>query len=141
MTSEMKTWVGIGAVVLLLAACAAPQRPRPEVDAFGVHVAEEHSGSAITLDTGQVLVVRLATRINQNREWSLVDFASGVLTGLAAPAFERDLLAAHTGDASGNTVWRFKPGMAGTVTLKFDYRQPRTLEPPTRTVSYTVTVR
>lgn len=141
MPSAMKRWLGIGALAFLLTACAAPQRPQPELDAFGVHVTDEHSGSAVTLDPGQALVVRLATQVNQNREWSLVDFVPGVLTGPAAPAFERDLLAAQTGDASGSSVWHFKPGVAGTVTLKFDYRHPRSLDPATRTVSYTVIVR
>jgi hypothetical protein len=141
MSSGMKRWVALGAAVLLLAACAAPQRPQPAVDAFGVHVAVEHSGSAVTLERGQALVVHLATSVNQNREWSLVDFSPGVLTGPAEPAFERDLAAAVSGDGSGNSVWRFKPGVAGTVTLKFDYRHPRRLDPASLTVSYTVTVR
>ena len=141
MSSGMKKWLAVGAAVLLLAACAAPQRPQPEVDAFGVHVAVAHSGSAITLERGQALVVRLATNVNQNREWSLVDFVPGVLTGPAAPAFERESIASSSGDASGAMVWHFKPAAAGTVTLKFDYRHPRTLDPATLSVSYTVTVR
>jgi hypothetical protein len=112
----VKTCLWAGA--LLLSACAAPQRPQPEVNAFGVQVAAEHSGTAIKLERGQVLVVRLA-----------------------APAFERDPQAANSGDASGAAVWRFLPAAAGTVMLKFDYRHPRTLAPASLTVNYTVTVR
>ena len=139
-----KMWAGVGAVVLLLAACsAAPlQQPRPEprVDAFGVHVSAEHSGGSLTLEREQKLEVSLLTVLSQNREWELVGFVPGVLTGATVPTFERDPQAAHSGDASGNAVWHFKPGAAGTVTLKFDYRNPRTREPVSRTVSYIVTV-
>jgi predicted secreted protein len=130
---------------LLLAACAAaPSAPRvepPRVDRFGVHVSDEHSGGSVTLEREQELVVRLATVVSQNREWELVDFVPGVLTGPAVPAFERDPQAGHSGDASGNAVWHFKPGAAGTVTLKFDYRNPHSRELASRTASYTVTVR
>ena len=141
MASGMKNWVGIGAAVLLVAACAAPQRPPLEVNPFGVHVGAEHSGSGITLEPEQELVVRLATSVSQNREWTLVDFAPGVLTGPTAPVFEREPLSSNFSGASGAAVWHFKPAAAGTVTLKFDYRHPRTLDPAARTVSYTVTVR
>ncbi|MEO8804525.1 MAG: protease inhibitor I42 family protein [Burkholderiaceae bacterium] len=139
-----RKWAAVGAAVLLLAACsAAPpsQRPEPRVDAFGVHVSDEHSGGSVTLEREQKLVVSLPTVLSQNREWELVGFVPGVLTGSTVPAFERDPIAAHSGDASGNSVWHFKPGNAGTVTLTFDYRNPRTREPVSRTVSYTVTVR
>ena len=141
MSSGMKKWVGTGAVALLVVACAAPQRPQIDVNPFGVHVGAEHSGSGITLEREQKLVVRLATITSQNREWALVDFAPGVLTGSTAPVFERESLASNFNDASGVAVWHFKPAAAGTVTLKFDYRHPRTLDPAARTVSYTVTVR
>lgn len=141
----LKKWAGVGAAVLLLAACSAPPpqqtRPEPRVDAFGVHVSAEHSGGSVTLEREQYLVVRLSTAVSQNREWELVDFVPGVLTGSAVPAFQRDPRAAASGDASGHAVWNFKPGSVGTVTLKFDYRNPRTRDPASRTVSYTVTVR
>lgn len=145
MSSGLKKWGTVGAAVLLLAACgAAPPAPRvepPRVDRFGVHVSDEHSGGSVTLEREQKLEVSLSTVLSQNREWELVGFAPGVLTGPTVPTFERDPQAAHSGDASGNAVWHFKPGAPGTVTLKFDYRNPRTREPVSRTVSYTVIVR
>ena len=141
MSSRIKKWVWTGAAVALLAACAAPQRPPLEVNAFGVHVTAEHSGSAITLERGQELVVRLGTNVSQNQEWSLLDFVPGVLTGPSAPVFEREARSSNFNEASGATVWRFMPAAAGTVTLKFDYRHPRSIEPASRTVNYTVTVR
>ena len=141
MSSGMKNWAGAGAAVLLLVACAAPQRPQLDVNPFGVQVRAEHSGSGITLEREQELVVRLASSVNENQEWSLVDFVPGVLTGPSAPAFEREPRSSSFNDASGAAVWRFKPAAAGTVTLKFDYRHPRSLEPASRTVNYIVTVR
>ena len=141
MASEMKNRALIGAAALLLAACAAPQRPQLDVNPFGVQVRAEHTGSGITLEREQELVVRLTSSVHENREWTLVDFAPGVLTGTTAPVFERESLSSNFNDASGAAVWHFKPAAAGTVVLKFDYRHPRTLDPASRTVSYTVTVR
>ena len=130
-----------GAALVLLAACAAPPPPQPEVGRYGVNVAAEHSGSKITLEPGQELVVRLTTIASPTSEWSLVDFKPGVLTGQTAPKFEREVEASNPIQAGGFEVWRFRPAAAGTMTLKFDYRRMRTLDPATQTVSYTVTVR
>lgn len=137
----MKRWAAFGATVLLLAGCAAPQRPQPNISLLGVQVGAEHSGSGITLQREQELVVRLATSVSQNQEWVLVEFAPGVLTGSTVPVFERESLSSNFNDASGAAAWHFKPAAAGTVTLRFDYRHPRTLDPASQTVSYTVTVR
>jgi hypothetical protein len=38
-------------------------------------------------------------------------------------------------------VFVLKPVAAGNVTLKFDLRRPRNLEPATQTVTYAVTVK
>ncbi|MEO8060206.1 MAG: protease inhibitor I42 family protein [Burkholderiales bacterium] len=137
----MKKCLWSGAAAALLVSCAAPQRPPFDVNAFGVYVAAEHSGSAITLEPGQVLVVRLVSDVNQIREWTLLDFVPGVLVGPTAPVFERPPPAANLDVTLGAAVWRFKPAAAGTVTLKFEYRHPRSLEPATQTVNYAVTVR
>jgi hypothetical protein len=141
MSIGMKQWSVVGAALVLLAACATPPRPEPVVDRYGVNVAVEHSGSNITLAPGQELVVRLTTIASPTSEWSLVDFKPGVLTGRTAPKFEREIEASNPIQAVGNEVWRFLPAAAGTVTLKFDYRPMRTLDPATQTVTYTVTVR
>ena len=141
MSMGMKQWSVVGAAFMLLAACAAPPRPEPAVDRYGVNVAAEHSGSSITLEPGQELVVRLSTIASSTSEWSLVDFKPGVLTGRTAPKFEREVEVSNPIQAVGNEVWRFRPAAAGTVTLKFDYRPMRTLDPATQTVNYTVTVR
>ncbi|MDP3822571.1 MAG: protease inhibitor I42 family protein [Burkholderiales bacterium] len=139
----MKHWSLAAAAVSLVAACAAPPpppRPLPHVNAFGVHVAAEHSGSSITLERDRALEVRLGMSVAENREWELVDFAPGVLTGAAAPRFEREQRAANYNEAAGAAVWHFKATAAGTVMLKFEYRNPRTIAPASRTVNYTVVV-
>lgn len=141
MASAMKNRLWVGALASLVVACAAPQRPQLDVNAFGALVGAEHNGSGITLEREQELVVRLASVVSENREWALVDFVPGVLTGPTKPAFERESLSSSFNDASGAAVWIFKPAAAGTVVLTFDYRNPRTLDPAARTVSYTVTVR
>ena len=141
MSSGLKKWACAGATLVLIAGCAAPERPRPEVNRYGVNVAVEHSGSAITLERDQELVVRLASLVSSGSEWALVDFAPGVLTGQAAPKFERELRVNNVNDAAGFEVWRFKPAAAGTVTLKFDYRRAYRLDAASQSVSYTVTVR
>jgi predicted secreted protein len=138
----MKHWALAAAAVSLVAACAAPPQPqpRPQVNAFGVHVAAEHSGSSITLERDRALEVRLGMSVTENREWELVDFAPGVLSGAAAPHFEREQSAANYNEAAGAAVWHFKAAAAGTVMLKFEYRNPRTITPASRTVNYTVVV-
>ena len=141
MSSGLKKWASAAAVLVLVAACAAPTRPDPEVNRYGVNVAAEHSGSSITLEPEQELVVRLATLVSSTSEWSLVDFVPGVLAGQTAPQFERENRVSNLNEASGFEVWRFKPGTAGSVTLKFDCRRAYSLDPATQTVTYTVTVR
>ena len=141
MLNGMAKWSWVAALLVLIAACAAPERPKPEVGRHGVSVSAEHSGSSIELGRDQELVVRLATPANTASEWSLIDSAPGVLAGQGASKFERESWATSSDDGSGAVVWRFKPAAAGTAALKFEYRRVRSLDPATQTVTYTVTVR
>ena len=132
----------------LVAACAAgdkvkPVVVQPVVTAPGqkvVTVTAGQNGAVIELGLEQELVVRLATNVTSGREWSLVDLAPGVL-GVNGPVFERDLRTANPGEAAGTSVWRLRPMAAGAVTLRFEYRRPRKVEPVAEVVTYAVTIR
>ena len=132
----------------LVAACAAgdkvkPVVVQPVVTAPGqksVTVTAGQTGAVIELGLEQELVVRLATNVTSGREWSLVDLAPGVL-GVNGPVFERDLRTANPGEAAGTSVWRLRPMAAGAVTLRFEYRRPRKVEPVAEVVTYAVTIR
>jgi predicted secreted protein len=126
---------------VLLAACASPDLPKPQVWRHQVTVAAEHSGSSIELGRDQELVVRLATPSNTPFEWSLVDLPRGVLAAPDAAKFEREPRATNFDDAAGAEVWRFRAAAAGSVTLRFEFRRAHSLDPATQTVTYTVTVR
>ena len=135
----------------LVAACAAgdkvkPVVVQPVVTAPGqkvVTVTAGQNGAVIELGLEQELVVRLATNVTSGREWSLVDLAPGVLgvLGVSGPVFERDLRTANPGEAAGTSVWRLRPMAAGAVTLRFEYRRPRKVEPVAEVVTYAVTIR
>lgn len=105
-----------------------------------VTVTTGQAGAGVELGLGQELVVRLGTVVVSGREWSLVDLAPGVLVA-AGPVFERDLRNADAGEAIGASVWRLRPVAAGVVTLRFEYRRPRNVEPASEVVTYAVTVR
>ena len=143
--------VGVALLALLatlVAACAAgdkvkPVVVQPVVTAPGqkaVTVTAGQTGAVVELGLEQELVVRLATEVTSGREWSLVDLAPGVL-GVNGPVFERDLRTATVGEAAGTSVWRLRPMAAGAVTLRFEYRRPRKVEPVAEVVTYAVTIR
>ncbi len=140
---------GFWAVVLVVfAGCAAGDKPKPVavqplVKAAGqrsLTVTEAQAGADVELGLEQELVVRLATSGKGDREWSLVDLAPGVLTA-TGPRFQRDLVGTTADDASGVSIWRLRPSAAGSVTLRFEYRRPRSTVPATAFATYAVTVR
>jgi hypothetical protein len=139
------------AALLLLAfasACSTPDKPAPAVarktvespGKKAVAVSDEQAGGLVTLEREQELVVSLPLAGPDRREWRLVDLRPGVL---AAPSskFERAPRNVNSGEAAGATVWRFKPEAAGSVSLRFELRRPRSLEPAVQTVTYDVTVK
>ena len=135
-------------IVALLVGCAAhePVKPlsAPTIAKPGqraVTVSDADTGATITLEVGQTLDVRLFTNPTTGLDWSLVDFKPGVLTA-SGPNFERDTRTVNLEDAAmGWTVWRFTPRTAGSTTLTFDQRRPRTVQPATQTLSYQVIVK
>ena len=135
-------------MLVLLAACASGEQAKPVVvqpvvraeGQRSISVTAEQSGAEIELGREQELVVRLATGSTDGQEWSLVDFAPGVLNA-TGPKFERDLRSTTIDDATGTSLWRLRPSAPGTVALRFEYRRPRRLDPATQVVTYRVTVR
>jgi hypothetical protein len=98
------------------------------------------ANARITLDRGQTLAVRLAVAGADHADWSVADLKPGVLKSLGSN-FERAPRNLVVDEADGSVLWRFAPEAPGTVTLRFELRRPRKLEPPRQTVNFTVTVR
>jgi predicted secreted protein len=127
---------------LVLAACATPEERERRIDTGGRVVAlTAGSASTVELRRDQELRVSLALEPNSGREWSLVEMAPGVLEQQGGRGFERLGMVSNFSEAAGADVFRFKPLAAGTTTLKFDFRRPRDLEPATRSLSFTVSVK
>ena len=139
------------APLALLAACAAPEKPKPPpvakvVQAPGkaiVAVDETQDGATVTLATAQRLRVELPTdgyAVNANLGWRMVLSTPGVLDDLGSK-FERGLRDNNPSEAGGTTVWQLQPKGPGQVTLSFELRKPYSLDPPTLTLHYDVTVK
>lgn len=152
---RLRTAIALSAAVALSAGCSifadrsGPPPPKAEIRAMAfraVTVSDADSGAPIALAASQPLSVRLATTVVGGLEWSLVEQQpAGVLAvvpapGGAASVFERALRGTDI-DAAGDVVWRFRPLAAGTTSLRFELRRPRTLDPAERVVTYIVTVR
>jgi predicted secreted protein len=162
MIPSMRMYIGTALVLGLLGGCsmfglspsAAPKpgaaaaasapAPRPvliqNTGGRSITVADDNSGAGIVLEPTQELVVRLPLLATTGREWSLVDLVPGVMA-VQSTSFERAARDTNIGEAAGSSVWRFKPIAAGTVTLRFDLRRPRSLDPAVQTVTYAVTVK
>lgn len=125
----------------------APKAKQPMVartiekaGAPSITVSDDDAGASIVLQRGQDLFVRLEHDGTSDYEWSLVDRKTGVLA-VVSSQFERSLRSETASEAVGDTVWHLRPQAAGSVVLTFDQRVPRRLDPPLRTVTYSVTVR
>ncbi|HWH82421.1 MAG TPA: hypothetical protein VNU71_09305 [Burkholderiaceae bacterium] len=131
-----------GAKPLFDAPKAAPapaliERPGKAV----VRVDDTDSGARIVLERSQELIVRLPFAAARRGEWSLVDLVPGVVGVVSGPTFERGPRNEAADESEGSAVWHLKALAAGNVTLGFQLRAPRSLDPATRTASYAVTVK
>ena len=132
----------------ILAACAAGDKVKqvlvqPVVSAPGktlVTLTLAQAGAGVELGLDQDLLVRLATIVVDGREWTLVGLAPEVLAA-DGPRFRRDLRNVDAAEGTGMSEWRLHPLKAGTVTLRFEYRRPRNVEPASAVATYAVTVR
>ncbi|MEP7296661.1 MAG: protease inhibitor I42 family protein [Burkholderiales bacterium] len=148
MTMTQRLHGGLALAAALLAACStpdAPKAPAPQVmiaDAGrrAITVTGEVAGANITLERAQPLIVRLAINVTTGQEWSVVDLKPGVLA-TQGPKFERAPRNVGSSEGEGAVVWQFAPQSAGTVTLNFELRRPRSLQPATQVVSYQVVVK
>jgi hypothetical protein len=152
MTKKMRAWgtLMLWVPLVLVAACSTEEKVKPApvqkvVQSPGkavVTVNEFSDGASVVLDANQELRVELpdsAYSVNSNMDWSVADLKPGVLDVLGSK-FER-AGEGYMMDAAGTTIWRLKPLAAGRVTLKFELRKLRSLEPPKRTLTYDVTVK
>ena len=138
----------LAALLTVLGACASGDKAtlpvaQPLIKATGkesVTVTLEQSGAAIELGTDQELIVHLAIDAAGRNDWSLVDLVPGVLTA-SGPKFERDLRTMNDGESTGSSIWHLRPVAPGNVTLRFELRRPRSLEPARQVLTYAVTVR
>jgi predicted secreted protein len=103
-------------------------------------VSDERSGARVVLAPAQELLVSLALSTVNGPEWSLVDLPAGVLA-VRATTFERALRNTTDDEGAGASIWRFSAASSGHVTLRFELRRPRSVEPAIRSVSFDVTVR
>ena len=141
--------IGAAAIALLAACSTRPEPPKPPplpplIEQPGkalVRVAEADSGARIVLERSQELVVRLALDVGSRTEWSLVDPLPGTLIVVSGPTFERAPRNEAFNESDGTAVWHLKAQAAGSATLAFERRRPRSLEPATQTASYSVTVK
>lgn len=152
---RIRQGAAVAIVPALLAGCSMlglskPPEPKPAaapapvlIQGAGqksITVGDDKSGAAIALEPAQELVVRLPLLATTGREWSLVDLAPGVLA-VQSTSFERAPRDVNFGEAAGSSIWHLRAVAAGTVTLRFDLRRPRSLDPAVQTVTYAVTVK
>jgi len=150
MPSSLHARSALALAAALLAACSTPDVPKPPPPPSVVQraghatltVTDANAGDVVVLERTQVLEVRLPVSVTDGLEWVLVDLPPGVLSA-TGPTFERAprRTDTHTDEVPGESVWRLKPGAAGSIALGFELRRPRTLQPAVRMVRYDVTVK
>ena len=89
------------------------------------------------VESGDVLALRVGgSTIGPAGTWRRYTIAE-----TDGPRFRRDLRNVDAAEGTGMSEWRLHPLKAGTVTLRFEYRRPRNLEPASEVATYAVTVR
>ena len=149
MPSSPRPWSCLALATALLAACSTtPELPKPPppprvLQAPGHKVlilTDADAGASVVLEPAQMLMVRLPIGASAGLEWALADMKPGVVS-VTSSKFERALRNNTNDDASGASVWQFKPDAAGTIALTFELRRTKTLLPAVQTVTYSVTVK
>lgn len=118
--------------VSLLAACA--QQPKHIV------TLEEQSDCPLTLKTGQVLMLTLASNPATGYRWQIQNPAQSILRSLGPEVYSNPEDKNMVGSA-GQSVWRYQASTAGTGRLLMVYQQPWAPEvTPEQTFDCSITV-
>jgi predicted secreted protein len=114
---------------------AVIQKPGQKI----VRVSIDDSGADIVLEPSQQLAISLELKVRTGLDWSLVDFQPGVLA-VQRTRFEPSSRPIDYEQGIGYSEWQMKAEAPGRVTLKFDLRRARSLDPPAQTVTFNVSV-
>ena len=104
-------------------------------------VTASRSGGAVTLQTGDTLVVALDAQPSTGYRWETLDLTGPVLVAVGSADYLPATVAPGTVGAPGDSVFRYQAHEAGHATLDLAYSRP--FEPgvaPARTVHYDITV-
>ena len=123
------------AVAAGLAGCGSLQPQTPAV------VNASKSGGAVTLQTGDTLVVTLDAQPSTGYRWETLDLHGPVLVAVGSADYLPAAVAPGTVGAPGDSVFRYQARDVGHATLELGYSRPfENGVAPARTVHYDVTV-
>ena len=135
-------WLTLLSLLLLSAglACETENADKPAP----LTVTEAKSDESLELQQGQQLIIRLPANPSTGYAWAQADPGNSLLKEDSPSAFEQDLSGGNPPPpgAGGTEVLTFSTGVTGQQTLRLDYLRPwETGVPPTKSVSYNVTVK
>lgn len=106
-----------------------------------ITLTDQDNGKTITLEAGQVLVIRLQSNPTTGYVWELGEVDAGVLKQVSE-VFTPPPQATDQAGAGGVDEWRFQAVGTGTTTLVLNYRRPwEQGVTPAKTFTLTVTVK
>lgn len=133
MWNEIKSWLGIFLVILLLSGgCSVAE----------VNLNVSNDGGQQTLARGQTLVVALDSNPTTGYGWAVADVDKNVLRQVGDSVYQSSNTNPGVMGAGGTETFRFEAASAGTTTLKLIYRRSwETGVAPIKTFTVQVTVR
>ena len=133
MLNEIKSWLGIFLVLLILSGgCSVAE----------VTLNASNDGGQQTLARGQAVVVTLDSNPTTGYSWAVADVDNNVLRQVGDPVYQTANSNPKVLGAGGAQIFRFEAASAGTTTLKMVYRRSwETGVAPIKTFTVQVTVR
>jgi inhibitor of cysteine peptidase len=133
MLNEIKSWLGIFLVLLILSGgCSVAE----------VTLNASNDGGQQTLARGQAVVVTLDSNATTGYSWVVADVDNNVLRQVGDPVYASSNSNPKVLGAGGAQTFRFEVASAGTTTLKMVYRRPwETGVAPIKTFTVQVAVR